>query len=414
MHGWVITICVLAVLTAYIVWLAGKPSVTPLVDKKAETELRSAVPEHGREGNEIEVFTGFSSMLQAIEKDVEQAESYVHILFFKFEDDPVGRSLAGLLARKVAAGVEVRLMVDDAVNMGRRGFYRDMQADGIQVRGFSPLHIPLIKSDNYRNHRKIVVVDGRVAYIGGMNIAERYGAGLDWGCWRDTQIRIEGPAVADCELAFALDWTHENAPGAALELASPKYYAEPVSKGGIDVDIVCSGPLGEGPVIMHRVCEILDSAREYAWLESPYLIPTKEVMASICAAARRGVDVRLIIPPRGDRGVLTPLATKAYIQEALDAGVRIATYDKGYMHSKTIVCDDKIVTVGSTNIDVRSYVLDLEINAFIYSTEFASRMKQVFLDDESVSTYIEPETWKKRPFFQKLAEQFAKLFSFQF
>ncbi len=414
MNGWPIVLCILALLAVYVAWLAGKPGQEPLLDQATGKLLREAVPEHGPDGNSIEIFTGFNPMVEAIEKDVSEASSYVHILFFKYEDDPVGRRLAALLAAKAAEGVEVRLMVDGAVNTGRRRLYADMRAMGIEVREFRPLHVPLRKSDNYRNHRKIVVVDGKSAYIGGMNIAERYGTGLDWGCWRDTQIRISGPAVADCELAFAMDWTHAGVPGSAVELASPKYYAEPFVEGPYNVEILCSGPIGEGPVIMDRICSMLDSARDYAWLESPYLIPTPEIKAALCGAARRGVDVRLIIPPRGDRGVLTPLATKAYIQEVLDAGVRVATYDKGYMHSKTIVCDDRLVTVGSTNIDVRSYILDLEINAFIDNADFAARMKKVFLDDESVSTYIDPATWKKRPLYEKIAEGFAKIFSFEF
>ena len=413
MKGLAIALSAIVMLAAYIIWLAGKPAQAPLLDEATEEQLSSAVPPHGTDGNSLDIYTGFDAMVEALERDIQGASVYVHLIFFKYEDDPVGRRLAGLMARKVAEGVEVRLMVDDAVNMGRRKLYSDMKAAGIQVRGYSPLHVPLRKSDNYRNHRKIVVVDGKVAYIGGMNIAERYGTGLEWGCWRDTQIRIVGPAAADCELAFARDWTRMDAPGSEPVLSNPRYYADPLPQGGTNVEIVCSGPVGEGPVVMERLCSMLDSARDYVWLESPYLIPTKEVKEALCGAARRGVDVRLIIPPKGDRGVLTPLATKAYIQEVLDSGVRIATYDKGYMHSKTAVCDDRLATVGSTNIDVRSYLLDLEVNAFMDDPAFAARMKRVFQDDESCSTFIDPAAWKKRSFFSKAAESFAKLFSFQ-
>ena len=414
MHGWVITACVLLALAAYIVWLASAPEISPLVDEEVKAKLVESVPEHGSDGNDVEVFTGFDPMLRAIEKDVAGAQSYVHLMFFKYEDDPVGRALADLLATKVSQGVEVRLMIDSAVNMGRRKLYSYMRERGIQVREFSRLHIPFLrKTDNYRNHRKIVVVDGKVAYVGGMNIAERYGKGLEWGCWRDTQIRIQGPAALDCELAFAMDWSREDAPGTVPELASAKYYPPVQASGSVDVEMLCSGPFGEGPVIMHRICRMLDSARDYAWLESPYLIPTKEIMASVCNAARRGVDVRIIIPPRGDRGVLTPLATKAHVQAFLDAGVKLATYNSGYMHSKTIVSDDRYVTVGSTNIDVRSYILDLEINAFMDDEPLALHMKQIFLQDESESTYIDPKAWPKRSFAEKAAEAFAKLFSFE-
>ena len=159
---------------------------------------------------------------------------------------------------------------------------------------------------------------------------------------------------------------------------------------------------------------MLDESKSYAWLESPYLIPTNEVRDSLRRAAARGVDVRIIIPPRGDRGVLTPLCTNSYIEEMLEAGVRIARYRSGYMHSKTIVCDDHLVTVGSTNIDPRSYILDYEINVFIDNEDYAHRMKEVFAADEAISDYMEKECWARRGLLARAGEKFARLGSAQF
>ena len=410
--GGFIALAILFALAVYAGWLFSPPgAVTPLIDEATDRLLRENLPSDTRSGNDIETFTGFDPMVARMEEDIAAAQSYVHLVFFKYEDDEAGRRVAGLLAKKAAEGVEVRLMVDAAVNMSRKRLYRDMEAAGIRTKQFAPLHIPLMKKwDNYRNHRKIVVVDGRVAYIGGMNIADRYGKGLKWGVWRDTHIRIEGPAAADCEYAFARDWAFKG--GEVLE--GHRYCPESIEpRGDMKVDIVCSGPRGEGPAIMQGICNMLDRSKRYAWLESPYFIPTPEIRDSLCNAARRGVDVRVIIPPRGDRGILTPTCSNAWIAEALEAGVRIARFNSGYMHSKTVVCDDRYVTVGSTNIDPRSYILDYEINAFIDSPSYAARMKSVFEDDEKLSKYIDKGEWNARPVLQKAWEAFVKQFSAQ-
>lgn len=409
---WIILIAVLLALVAYGVWLFSPPGAPrPLIPEDREKALLEHVPQDTRSGNSLETFTAFNPMVERMEEDIETAQRYIHLLFFKYEEDEVGRRVAERLARNAAAGVEVRILVDHAVNMGRTRFYDELRASGIQVKLFSPMHIPFMKpSDNYRNHRKIVVVDGRVAYVGGMNIAERYGIGLEWGSWRDTHIRIEGPAVTRCEFAFARDWAHK---GGEL-LAAASYFPPQPAAGATDVDIVCSGPYGEGPLVMQRICGMLDASRHYAWLESPYLIPTREIRDSLLRAAGRGVDVRIIIPPRGDRGVLTPLCTNSYVEEMLEAGVRIARYRNGYMHSKTVVCDDRYVTVGSTNIDPRSYILDYEINAFIDDGAYASQMKSVFAADEAQSDYIDLAVWKRRGLLARAAESFARLGSAQF
>lgn len=408
----IIIIAILVVIAAYAAWLFSPPGAPrPLIAKELDDALLEHVPEDTCSGNALETFTTFNRMIERMEKDIETAQSYVHILFFKYEDDPVGRRVSERLARKADAGVEVRVLVDDAVNKTRERLYGEMRSHGIQVKLFSPMHIPFLrKSDNYRNHRKIVVVDGRVAYIGGMNIAERYGIGLEWGTWRDTHLRITGPAVSKCEYAFARDWAYK---GGEL-LSDAKYCPPQAAAGNIKADVVCSGPYGDGPAIMHRICSMLDGSTKYAWLESPYLIPTREVRDSITGAARRGVDVRIIIPPRGDRGVLTPLCTNSYIEEMLEAGVKIARYRSGYMHSKTIVCDDRYVTVGSTNIDPRSYKLDYEINVFTDDEGYALRMKKVFAEDEGLSEYIDKEQWARRGLLARAGEKIARIGSAQF
>ena len=404
------TIAAAAALAVYAFWLLSKPSISPLVDRETAKALQGSLPEGPVGGNRIDTFPDFYSMVESMLSDIAGAVHHIHILFFKFEDDPVGRRFVELLSKKVQEGVEVRLMYDDAANIQRRKFFRRIQAAGIEVLGFNYCHLPFpSRYNNYRNHRKIVVIDGRVSYLGGMNIAERYGNGLSWGCWRDTQIRLEGPAAAHSQLAFAMDWAHE---GGKL-LTGSDYYPELLPAGESVVETICSGPIGYGPLIMERMCSLIDSCSKRVWIESPYLIPTREIKRSLLAAAGRGVDVRIILPPRGDRGVFPPLATKSYIAEFLAAGVKIAEYQDGYMHSKMHIFDDRMVTQGSTNIDVRSYILDEEINAFIDDPAYNMQMQELFLKDESRSVYIEPAVWARRPLLSRLAEAFSRIISFQ-
>ncbi len=411
MHSEILIVAVILALVAYLAWLLSPPGAPkPFVSADKDIVLKENITQPESRGNDIRTFTAFSPMVSAMEQDIRSARSYVHLSFFKFEDDAVGRRLAGLMAEKAAQGVEVRLLVDWAVCAKYRSLYKEMEADGISVKLFSPIAIPFLrKSDNYRYHRKIVVIDGLVAYIGGMNIADRYGEGLSWGQWRDTHIRITGTAVPDCEYAFARDWAY----GDGDLLSDAKYYPKVAPTGSTGIDIVCSGPRGEGPAVMTRLCDIIDRSERYAWLESPYLIPTKEVQDSLFRAASRGVDVRIIIPPRSDRGWFTPLASKSYIAGFLDAGVKIAEYGKGFMHSKTIVCDDRYVSVGSTNIDPRSYILDYEINAFMDDPSYASVMKDIFIDDEQGAHYIDKDEWARRSLPEKTGEAFSKLLSAQ-
>ena len=407
----IIVIAIVLALLAYVCWLFSSPGEPkPLIPEEKDKALLSLLPEDTSSGNDVTTFTEFFPMVEQIIEDIDKATDYIHMSFFKFEDDPVGRRIEEHLAKKAAEGLDVRVMVDFAVNMLRGKLYKDMRNDGIKTRIFSPMYIPFLrKSDNYRYHRKIVAIDGQVAYIGGMNIAEHYGSGLSWGCWRDTHIRIDGPAAARCEYYFARDWAHKR----GELLSDSRFRSKPVKKGDVNVDVVCSGPKGEGPEVMRRICKMLDDSTRYAWLESPYLIPTKEIKESVFNAARRGVDVRIIYPCRGDHGILTPLASDSYAEEFMDAGVKVAQYQIGYMHSKAIVCDDRFATVGSTNIDPRSYCLDYEVNAFIEDPVYVQELKSAFLTDEASSVYLDAQEWKNRSHLKRAMEAVAKSVSVQ-
>lgn len=400
----------LSAVLAWTLWIASKPKVFKSLDSHERATLDKLMPRNVVEGNSITTYTSLDEMFDTLMDDISGAQHHVHMEFLKFEDDATGRIVGDTLAERVAAGVECRLLYDDFMCRFWRTLYRDLQHLGIETAGYNPVHWPIpIKRDYYRNHRKIVVVDGRVAYLGGTNIADRYLHGLPWGCWRDTMIRIEGPAVASLQRLFLTDWCFAT----GRLLASSCYFPSVPTVGQIPLRIIPSGPVGDGPAIMHYTVELLERTEHYIWFESPYFIPTPPVRRALLDAAQRGVDVRVLLPPHGDRGEGTQLASKSYFAEAMAAGIRIGHYQPGYMHSKIIVCDDTTAVVGSCNIDPRSYELCQEVVAVIDSSEYTLQLKAVFLADEAQSIYVNPSTWPDRSCKQKLLEQITRLASSQ-
>ncbi|MBO5546950.1 MAG: cardiolipin synthase [Bacteroidales bacterium] len=360
------------------------------------------------EGNDVRVYTDFPSMYGDLLADLETARHHIHFQFFKFEDDELGRKAEEILTRKAQEGVEVRLQIDDLANLTRRKFYRRMQKKGVQVKSFLRVRLLLLNSDtNYRNHRKNVVIDGRVGYTGGMNIAKRYAVGIRSGIWRDTHIRVTGPVVSEMQSAFLMDWKFTT----KQLLDDPAYYPAVPPAGNLLMQVATSGPMGEFRVIMQAVLRILAESKRYVYIQTPYFIPTEPIMLALRNAALSGVDVRLMVPYRGDGNFLVTLASRSYVKDLLAAGVKVIFYEKGFLHAKTIVADDQVVSIGSTNMDVRSFEQDFEINAFIYDSDMAVRMRDVFLEDEKDGRYIDPTQWEDRPAFVRFEESFARLFS---
>lgn len=359
-------------------------------------------------GNAPRIYTDFYAMLDDLLSDLRQARDHIHFEFYKFEDDPVGRRVAEVLMQKAREGVAVRVQYDDLANFRRKHFYGELKQAGVRVEPFLALNLPFLSADsNFRNHRKVVVVDGRVGYIGGMNIALRYGEGLKWGPWRDTHLRLEGPAVLQLQTAFISDWRFSS----KELLSAPRYFPAVQSVGDTTVQIQATSPMAPWHAAMQSQVQLLSQAREYAYLQSPYLVPTATVMLALKNAALAGVDVRVMFPWRGDGGPLVPLASRSYVAEALSAGVKICFYKGGFLHAKTLVVDDRFASIGSTNIDVRSYTLDFEIDAYMYDEAVARQMKEIFLRDLESCEVVDAESWKQRSRWQKFKESLARLLS---
>ncbi len=360
------------------------------------------------DGNLVHVYTTGYQMLAALLKAITCAQHHIHLQFYIFEDDAVGRLIRDALIEKAKEGVEVRLLYDDVGSWKvNHAFFDEMREAGIETRGFLKVRFPMFTSKvNYRNHRKVAIIDGRVGFVGGMNIALRYLKGVSWGVWRDTHVRIEGGAVYGLQASFLTDWY---AADHSL-ITSSCYYPEMPSLGSSSIQIVTSNPIGGVESIMQGLLIAIASSRKYFYIQTPYLLPTEPILYALKTAALGGVDVRIMIPARADSKI-THLASLSYLDELMECGVRIYQYKKGFLHSKLMVSDDMVSTVGSTNMDFRSFEHNFEINAFMYDHESALCMKEIFLADQKDAELVQIKEWRLRPWYQKVGESVIRLFA---
>lgn len=361
--------------------------------------------------NEVSIFTDGYEFVSTLLYNIGQAQDHIHLDTYIIEDDPLGNLVADALIDKARQGVEVRLLYDDVGCWRVKDrFFNRMKAAGIQVYAFMPVRFPAFTGKvNYRNHRKLCVIDGKVGFIGGMNIALRYVKGTARQTWRDTHLRIRGGAVYAIQRAFLVDWYF-----VSRTLVTDRRYYPPVDKT-IDnnclTQIVTSSPVSPWPDIMQGYVRVLLQAHRYVYMESPYFLPTEPVLFAMRTAALAGVDVRLIVPRHGD-AKLVEWASRSYLMEVIEAGVKVYLYEPGFNHSKILVSDDNLSSCGSTNIDFRSFENNFEANAFFFNEGMALRLKKVFLTDQAQSTLVDDVSYFiKRPFLQRLLESLVRLLS---
>lgn len=361
--------------------------------------------------NEVSIFTDGYEFVSTLLYSIGQAQDHIHLDTYIIEDDPLGNLVADALIDKARQGVEVRLLYDDVGCWRVKDrFFNRMKAAGIQVYAFMPVRFPAFTGKvNYRNHRKLCVIDGKVGFIGGMNIALRYVKGTARQTWRDTHLCIRGGAVYAIQRAFLVDWYF-----VSRTLVTDRRYYPPVDKT-IDnnclTQIVTSSPVSPWPDIMQGYVRVLLQAHRYVYMESPYFLPTEPVLFAMRTAALSGVDVRLIVPRHGD-AKLVEWASRSYLMEVIEAGVKVYLYEPGFNHSKILVSDDNLSSCGSTNIDFRSFENNFEANAFFFNEGMALRLKKVFLTDQAQSTLVDDVSYFiKRPFLQRLLESLVRLLS---
>jgi len=358
--------------------------------------------------NKIEVLPTGESTFNAVFEAIRNAKDHIHIEFFIFDDDRISNQLRELLIQKAREGLRVRMIYDywGSFVLSKK-YLKSLKDAGVFVRSFLPLRLRFSRSKiNYRNHRKLVIVDGKIGFTGGLNVADRYIYGNLLGPWRDTFVRLEGAAVHGLQLLFMVDWYFVE----RKLLVHEKYFPEPEKFDDNLVQIVSSGPDTDWEAIMQGIASAVMSATKYIYIHTPYFMPNEVVATCIQMAALSGVDVRLMIPTRSDSR-LSDASTSSYLGQMLEAGVRVYRYKNGFLHSKAIVIDDFISIVGSCNMDERSFTQNFEANAFIYEPKTAIHLKSLFVWDTENCEEVTLESWTNRKRRQKLKESFARLFS---
>ena len=340
---------------------------------------------------------------------IRNARHHIHMEYFIWTHDELGQEIKGILTQKVKEGVEIRVIIDGLGSLNLKNSYiRELREAGIEVAAFRPVRWAFINHRfNFRNHRKIVVVDGHTGFTGGINIDDVYLKGHPkLGYWRDTHMKIEGDAVKGLQFTFLIDWYFLMKD----KVSGPAYFPKTNITNQRQVHIIASGAGAEWDGIKNAYLTAINSAKDYVWLCTPYLVPSDIMLSALKCATDAGIDVRLIVPKKGD-SALVQLASQSFAEELLNYGVKVYEYQKGFVHSKVMIADDEIGTIGSANLDVRSFDQNDEVNAFIYDRQLVKEMKAQFEIDFKLSKKLDAEEYRNRPFFTHLKEGACRLFA---
>ncbi|MDR1602790.1 MAG: cardiolipin synthase [Tannerella sp.] len=357
----------------------------------------------------LECFTGGTDKFASLLEEIGRARHHIHLQYYIFADDVIGRKVQQALIAKARSGVSVRVLYDDVGCWNvKKAFFNEMRRAGIEVYAFLRVVFPIFTSKvNYRNHRKIVVIDGKVGYLGGMNIADRYVSGSSLGLWRDTHFKITGKGVHGLQSAFLIDWYAAS----RLLIKGREYYPHAETSGGNLVQIAVSGPTGRWRTLLQAVSFCINNAKKYIYIQTPYFLPTEGLNQALQTVALGGVDVRLMLPKQSDTRSVN-MATHSFLDDMIRAGVKVYFYRSGFLHSKLLLVDDALACIGSSNFDFRSFEHNFEINAFVYNKSFAEQMKAMFIHDlETDCEQVVPSQWLTRPVPVRIAESFMRLFS---
>ncbi len=377
------------------------------------------------ENNYVDIFTDGEDKFTSLLADLRQAEGYIYIQYYIFRGDELGNQVMDILCQKAKEGVDVRLLTDGMGSMTvKKAFFQRLREAGGRVVVFFPPFIPYLNFRvNFRNHRKLVIVDGRIGYVGGFNVGDEYLGKGKLGYWRDTHLRIQGNAVDDMEMRFLLDWNYAS----PSKIRRDKFYGR--SRTGeeyipcvrrypgahpkfsnVVMQIVSSGPDSQWQNIRNGYLKFITEAEKKIYITTPYLVLDEVLLDNLRVAALSGLDVRVIIPGKADHMMIDG-ANWSFVGDLLEAGVRCYTYEKGFVHSKCIVVDDVLCSVGTANMDIRSFKLDFEVNAFMYSPEMAAELTRTFMLDLEFSKEITKERYKNRSLWMRFKEAVMRLVS---
>ncbi|HEU0109637.1 MAG TPA: cardiolipin synthase [Flavisolibacter sp.] len=365
-------------------------------------------------GNAVKLLVNGEQKFPEVMQALENAREHIHIEYYIFDDDETGRDIEALLIKKAKEGVQVRFIYDDFGSRSiRRHMVKRLKQAGIQVFPFYRIiFLALANRLNYRNHRKIIVVDGITAFVGGINVSNRYvntKKSPKQLYWRDTHLRIDGPGVQYLQYLFLCDWNF-----CANDQVQPdKHFFPPTRsahRGDKLVQIAASGPDSDTPTILFSLLQAINLATKEILITTPYFIPGDSMLDALMIASLGGVKIKLLVPGISDSAFVNA-AAHSYYDDLLKAGVEIYLYQKGFIHAKTLVTDRKIAIVGTANMDARSFDLNFEVNAIVYDEEVASELALVFENDLLNAEKIKAEEWLDRSIYRQLLEKSARLVS---
>ncbi|WP_335966546.1 cardiolipin synthase [Galbibacter sp. PAP.153] len=380
--------------------LNGDTKIIRLIDSEKKSPLTI--------NNKVEILINGEQKFKRLFQDIQNATSSIHIEYYIFRDDEIGSELIEILSNKADEGVCIKINYDSVASSISDKNISFLKSKGVEMYPFMPVYFPRFASKiNYRNHRKMVIIDGKIGYVGGINVGDEYVNKEGRRFWRDTHLRIEGQSVGLLQLHFSLDWDFVCDNDIKVE---DSWFPESSIDGKIPIQIAASGPDTEWASIMEAMFTAINSAKRYVYITTPYFIPNDEISLAMATASRSGVDVRLIIPKSCDSWA-AKYATYSYLEKLLRAGVKIYLYEKGNIHAKTMIVDDVFTTVGTSNMDYRSFHINFEVNALIYDNDIAKEMLKIYMEDLQHCDQVDVKRWLDRGILQRLKESFCRLWA---
>jgi len=357
------------------------------------------------QGSKVEVITEGTRMFDVLLDDMQKAKHHIHIEFFIFKNDETGKIVKDMLMKKASEGIEVRFIYDKVANwLVPKKFYNEMKKSGVKISSLMDAKfVRLGEKLNYRNHRKIIVIDGIISYIGGMNISNNYHTNPNW---RDTHLRIQGQGALGLQACFLIDWYSSGEP-----FLDEKIYF-PETKGYTQnlMQIATGGPYSLFNNLLQATINIIIGAKKYIYMQTPYFLPNESLFQALQMATLSGIDVRLMVSQKSDSSYVDP-ASRSYYNDLLEAGMKIYELQGKFIHSKTLVTDDMLSVIGSANLDFRSFETNFEINCYLYDPRIALQNKEIFLQDMEQCKEIHYEEWIKRPKWKKFFESVMRIFA---
>lgn len=359
--------------------------------------------------NSVDILKNGEVKFKRLIDDLKQAKQYIHLEYYIIKDDAIGTEILNVISEKAREGVEVKLSYDDVGSKLSSAMKHQLNTCGVEHFPFMPVAFSsLTGKSNYRNHRKIAIIDGIIGYLGGINVSDNYVNNSKRDMyWRDTHLRIHGEAVKVLQFHFLTTW--EFVCDKPLDIKK-MYFPKVNTDSNVAVQIAASGPDTDWANIMEAILTAINNAEDYIYLTTPYFIPNAQIITALQIASKVGVNVKLLIPKNSDSWVAEH-ATNSYLETLLEAGIEVYRYNKGFIHAKTMVVDDVFSTIGTCNLDNRSFNINFEINALIYNKTQSEILKSHFLEDIKDSECVDFESWKNRSNYSKLKESFARLWS---